>query len=117
MRDGHGICNRRASHVATVTDVIVGPTAMHGATIVPNEQVMQLPVMYVDILPLGREVRQPGQQRAPLFDGQADDMRGVRCEIKRPAHGTWVQAHDWTRHGWIGAAFLIAEVRETNQLT
>src|SRR5262245_36176800 len=69
--------DRGAAQVADVDVGLVGRRAVQCAAIVPDHQIAGAPaVAEYDVRPRG-EGEQFGEQRAPLLDRPADDMRGV----------------------------------------
>ena len=75
--------DRRAPHVAHVIRCLEGRGAVHGAAIVPDHQIADLPLVAVDELRLRCEFDQLAKQRLSLLDRYADDVRCVRGNIQR----------------------------------
>src|SRR5262245_39739228 len=74
-----GVQCRRTPQVARLR-LVVWPAAMHGAAIVPDDQVADLPAMAVDELIVRRVRRQIPQQQTPFGHRPAEDVRGMRGE-------------------------------------
>src|SRR4051794_16522568 len=74
------------------------PSAMHCATIVPDQQIALAPVVAIDELAPRRVLDQLAQQQPSIRQGPANDLRGVRGDIERLAPGPRMRAHDPLRH-------------------
>jgi hypothetical protein len=57
--------------------------AVHGAAVVPDDEVADLPFVTVDELGLCREFDQLAEQRLPLLDRHADNVLCVRGNVER----------------------------------
>src|ERR1700745_3037921 len=71
---------------------------MHRAAIVPDDEVADGPAVLVDELRLRREGDQLLDQRPPLLDRPADDVRSVRGEIEAGAARGGMMPHQRLRH-------------------
>src|SRR5512145_2075967 len=85
-----GIQCRRTPQIARLR-LIVWPTAMHGAAIVPDDYIADPPAMAVDELVLRRVRRQIPQQQTPVGHRPAADVRCMRGEVERFALRAWMQ--------------------------
>src|SRR5690242_4338971 len=77
-----GIQRCRTSQIARL-HFIVRPTAMHGAAIVPDDDITDAPAMAVDELLSRRVRRQIPQQQTAFTDRPAADVRCMRGEVQR----------------------------------
>src|SRR5215831_11913392 len=104
--------HRGALHVAFPPQVVELRAAVHGAAIVPDNQVMNAPPMGVDELPLGGMGDELVDQRAAVRLRHAEDAAGMRGEVKRFAASLRDGSHERLRHRWHILALLVAELRE-----
>jgi hypothetical protein len=91
-RVGSSLDDRRSAHVPHVVGGVERCGAVHGAAVVPDHEVADLLFMAVDELRLRREFDQLGEQRLPLLDRYADDVRCVRGDIERVPPRTGMSA-------------------------
>src|SRR4030095_6165252 len=93
-----GIQCRRTPQIARLR-LMVCPTAMHGAAIVPDDHIADPPAMAVDELVLRRVRCQIPQQQTPLAHRPAADVRCMRGQVERLALRAWMQPHQtlWRR--------------------
>src|SRR5580700_4862422 len=81
------VADRGALHVAFPAQVVEFGAAVHGAAVVPDDEIVHPPAVGVDELPL-RGVRQElFDQRTAVGFGHAKDPSGVRRQIERLAAG------------------------------
>ena len=104
--------HRGTLHVAFPAQVVELRAAVHGAAIVPDNQVMNTPPMGVDELPLGGMGDELVDQRAAVRLRRAEDAAGMRGKVKRFAASLRDGSHECLRHRWHILAFLVAELRE-----
>src|SRR5262245_57710245 len=104
--------HRGTLHVAFPAQVVELSAAVHGAAIVPDNQVMNAPPMGVDELPLGGMGDELVDQRAAVRLGHAEDAAGMRGEIKGFAATLRDGSHERLRHRRHILALLVAELRE-----
>src|SRR6185312_10233904 len=95
--------------------VVIGPAAMHGAAVVPHDQIADAPAVPIDEARLSGEGDELLDQPAPFLDRPADDVRSVRGEIERLAAGAGMAAHDQLRHRRQLAADLLVELGEADE--
>ena len=79
------VADRGALHVALPAQVVELGAAMHGAAVVPDDEVVQPPAMGVDELPLRGMGHELLDQRAAFLLRHAEDAAGVGGEVERLA--------------------------------
>src|SRR3546814_13725597 len=79
-----------------VERIVVG--TVHGAGVVPDQQVADLPFMTIDVLLLRREFLQAAQQHRAVFEAHALDVVRGRAEQQRVATGA-VAPDQWMEIG------------------
>src|SRR5690606_2550244 len=72
----------RASHVAGMAQVVEVGATVHGAAVVPDDEVADAPAMGVDEPRLGGEGHQAVHQRPTLGIVHAEDAADVRREVQ-----------------------------------
>src|SRR5580693_7813091 len=83
---GH-VADSGALHVAFPAQVVELGAAVHGAAVVPDDEIVQPPAMGVDELPLRGMGEEFLDQRAAVGFGHAENPPGVRRQIERLAAG------------------------------
>src|SRR6266403_4093130 len=89
-RDERGLLDVEGGHAAKLTAilrVVERPRAVHRRAVVPDHEVPDAPLVPVDVLALGRVLRQIVQEEAPLRDRPVDDARLMRGQVERAAAG------------------------------
>src|SRR5260370_23636079 len=66
--------DRRAAQVAHLVRGVERRGAVHGAAVVPDSQVPDLPLVAIDKLPLRREFHQYAEQSLALLDRHSDHV-------------------------------------------
>src|SRR5439155_25711303 len=96
-RDERGLGDIEGGHtakLATIFRVVERRRAVHGRTVVPDHEVADAPDVTVDVLALGRVLRQVAQQEPALRDRPVDDARLVRCQVERAPAGARDDPHE-----------------------
>ena len=81
------VADRGALHVALPAQVVELGAAVHGAAVVPDDEIVHPPAVGVDELPLRGVGEELLDQRAAVGFGHAKDPPGVRRQIERLAAG------------------------------
>src|SRR3546814_13211873 len=82
-------------HMARLRHVVVGDGAMHGAAVVPEHDIAQVPSVTIDEFMPGRMFEQETQDSVSLRLAQADDAaRESRIDVKRLAARAGMGADD-----------------------
>src|SRR5580693_5707886 len=110
------VIHGRSPHIARVAGVIEGRGAMHGAAIVPDNEIPCLmPAYRGRELRLGGEFGQFLQQFAPPLHGPADDVRGMSGEVQRFDPSAGVKLHQPMLRGLLGFPLLRRRFRIAGQ--
>ena len=91
--EGRADVERRCPAQIARVAVVVGPAAMHRATVVPDHQIADPPFMAVDEFRPGGVRIEIVEQQAAFGNGPADDVRGVGGEVERFALRARMTAH------------------------
>src|SRR5260221_9247573 len=70
-----GVGDRRAAQVAHLVGGVERRRAVHGAAVVPDDQIPDLPLVAIDKLRLRREFHQLAEQPLTFLDRHADYVR------------------------------------------
>src|SRR5476651_2578862 len=100
----------RPPHVTAVRCVVERDAAMHGAAVVPDDDVADPPFVAVQELRLRRKIHQLAQQGATLVYRPADDLGAVRGEVEVLAPRPRMHLHEAVPRRWLRSQLLGAGI-------
>jgi hypothetical protein len=97
LRDGEHrlgcVIDRGATQLAPLAQVETAP-AVDGGSIVPHDEITNLPFVHIDALALGGVLEQIGKKQPRLRRAQTDDLPSVHADEEDLAARTWVGIND-----------------------